>query len=172
MTKGTRKFLKITFLTAVVLVVAFVATMILVPVKSDMTARSKVVIAAVLMSDARNVLQLRCKAGSLKPGMTNVDLGFPDPYRPDPEIGYVKDIDISVVAPDRALVSANLGDVYTEFLPFWKTLEIPAGARLVLELRCEKDGIWFTPHESTTVPEKFLIDILKRQKQVPAGKVS
>ena len=172
MTKSTRKFLKITFLTAVVLIIAFVATMILVPVQADMTARSKIVMAAVLMSDARNVLQLRCMTGALKPGMTNADLGFPEPYRPDPEVDYVKDIDISVVAPDRALVSATLGDVYTEFLPFWKTLEIPAGSRLVLELSCGKDRVWFTPHESTTVPEEFLIDILKRQKQASPGKVS
>jgi len=71
----------------------------------------------------------------MKRSMTNVAFGSSNRYQSLPEIDYVKNIDICVATPVRALISATLGDVYTEFLPFRKTLEIPIGTRLVLELQ-------------------------------------
>jgi len=172
MTKSTRKFLKIAVAAVLALVVIVVALMILVPAPPDMTAQSKVVVAAVLMGEARSVLQTRCMTHTLKPGMDNVTPGFPETYRPDPDADYVRDINISVQSPTRALITATLGDIYSEWLPFWKTLDIPAGAQLVIEFKCESGRIAFIPHPSTTVLDKYLIDILKPVRAGPHGQAS
>jgi hypothetical protein len=130
---------------------ACVVAVLLFPPAPDATATAKISEVFLYMVPVRSELAERCSQGTLSRGMTHTSLGFPDPYNPGPLVKYVT---VQVANPERVFISASLEDIYFDLL-VWKTLRIPAGARIVLQGTCDKKVLAWTLQE-TTVPNRYL----------------
>lgn len=135
-----------------VIIAVPVLALLLVTSAPDATPKAKIAEVFLYMSTARTELAERCSQGVLSGGMTHKSLGFPDPYKPGPHVKYIT---VQIENPERYLVSASLEDIYLD-MRFWKTLVIPAGARIVLQGTCAGKVVKWVLHETTTVPNKYL----------------
>ena len=74
----------------------------------------------------------------------------------------MKYVTVQIESPQSSLVSTYLEDIYTDIYS-WRTLSIPAGAKIVWRGTCEgKEFKWSL--QETTIPDKYLPSFVRAGK--------
>jgi hypothetical protein len=139
-----------------------ILAVIFLPSYCDSTARAKISEVALESASVITTLTERCQAGTLVAGMSHEALGLPEVYQPG---RYTQKLVVRVESPQRALIISTVKDIHNDFSVLWSTLAIPAGAILESEIQCN-DGVPFlAPGKGTTIPEKYLPQSLRPQRE-------
>jgi hypothetical protein len=128
--------------------------------RGDATPQAKMSEVALLLSSLRGELHDRCAAKSLPAGATNQTLGLPSPH---PLGRLVQDVQVSVAERGEFTITVTLADIHLDVLPFWRTVAIPAGSKMVLAGACDRQAGTDWALREATFPARYVPPSFRRQ---------